>query len=72
MKFHIKFETYRNSIVKLTRQCKEDYFKFYFNNNTKNSKETWNGIRNLINIKDSKKSQQIALNVNNQTILLTS
>ena len=63
MKFHIKFETCRNSIVKLARQCKEDYFKSYFNNNTKNSKETWNGIRNLINIKDSKKSQQIALTI---------
>ena len=55
---HIKFKTYRNSIVKLTRQCKEDYFKSYFENNKKNSKEIWNGIRNLINIKNSKKTQK--------------
>ena len=65
---HIKFKTYRNSIVKLTRQCKEDYFKSYFENNKKNSKEIWNGIRNLINVKNSKKTQQIALNINNQSI----
>ena len=44
---HIKFKTYRNTIVKLTHQCKEDYFKSYFENNKKNSKEIWNGIRNL-------------------------
>ena len=48
---HIKFKTYRNSIVKLTRQCKEDYFKSYFENNKK-TKEIRNGIRNLINIKN--------------------
>ena len=63
----IKFKTYRNSIVKLTRQCKEDYFKSYFENN-KNSKEIWSDIRNLINIKNSINSQQIALNIYNQTI----
>ena len=52
---HIKFKTYRNSIVKLTSQSKEDYFKPYFENNKKNSNKIWNGIRNLINIKNSKK-----------------
>ena len=64
---HIKFKTYRNSIVKLTRHCNKDYFKSYFKNNKENSKEIWNGIRNLINIKISKKTQQIAWNINNQT-----
>ena len=47
---HIKFK-HRSSIVKLTCQCKEDYFKSYFGNNSKNSKQIWNGIRNLINKK---------------------
>ena len=65
---HIKLKTYINSIVKLTRQCQEDYFKSYFENNKKNSKGIWNGIRNLRNIKNSKNSQQVALNINNQTI----
>ena len=32
---HIKFKTCRNSILKLTRQSKEDYFKSYFENNKK-------------------------------------
>ena len=67
-KLHIKFKTYRNSIVKLTRQFKEYYFKSYFENNKKSSKEIWKGIRNLINIKNSKKTQQIALSIKNQTI----
>ena len=58
--FNIKFKTYRNSILKLTHQIdKEDYFKSYFENNKQNSKETWNRIRNLINIKIFEKSQQI-------------
>ena len=65
--FHIKFKTYRNSILKLTHQIdKEDYFKSYFENNKQNSKETWNRIRNLINIKIFEKSQQITFNINNQ------
>ena len=42
---HIKFKTYRNSIINLTHQCKEGYFKSYFENNKKqtkkNSKEYW-------------------------------
>ena len=60
---------YRNSVVNLIHQCKEDYFKSYFKNNKKKkSKEIWSGISNLITIKNSKKSQQIPLNINNQTI----
>ena len=60
---------HRNSIVKLTHQInKEDYFKSYFENNKQNSKEIWNRIRNLINIKFFEKSQQITLIINNQTI----
>ena len=43
-----EFKTYRNSIVKLTCQCKEDYLKSYFENNKKNSKKY-----DLINIKKS-------------------
>ena len=35
---HIKFKTYRNSVVNLTHQCKEDYFKSYFENNKKKLK----------------------------------
>ena len=62
---HIKLKTHRNSTVKLTRQFKEDYFKSYFEKN----KKIGNGIRNLINIKNSEKSQQIALKINNQTII---
>ena len=59
---------YRNSVVKLIHQCKEDYYKSYFKNNKKKSKEIWSGISNLITIKNSKISQQIPLNINNQTI----
>ena len=59
-KLHIKFKTYRSSIIKLTRQCKEDYSKSYFKHKKK-LKIIWNGIGNLINIKNNKKTQQFLL-----------
>ena len=36
---YIKLKTFRNSIVKVTRQRKEDYFKSYFKNNKKTEKK---------------------------------
>ena len=61
---------YRNSVVKLIHQCKEDYFKSYLKNKKKKSKEIWSGISNLITVKNSKKSQQIPSNINNQTQMI--
>ena len=52
----------------LTRTCKEDYYKDYFETNKKDVKKIWNGLRNLINIKKSNKtSKQIMLNINEKT-----
>ena len=68
LELYLKFEKYRNSIVALTRTCKEDYYKDYFETNKKDVKKIWNGLRNLINIKKSNKtSKQIMLNINEKT-----
>ena len=64
---HIKFKTYRNSIVKLTCQCKGDYFKSCFESNKKSLKRNMKQHEELHKHKSSKKLRQIALNINNQT-----
>ena len=52
----------------LTRTCKEDYYKDYFETNKKDAKKIWNSLRNLINIKKSNKiSKQIMLNIMEKT-----
>ena len=52
----------------LTRICKEDYYKDYFETNKKDAKKIWNSLRNLINIKKSNKiSKQIMLNIMEKT-----
>ena len=66
---HQKFKNYRNQIVTLSRLCKENYFKTYFETNIKDSKIIWYGIKTLINTKISKTgSHHITLNIDNKTM----
>ena len=41
---------YRNSIVALTRLSKKNHFTKFFLENSKNLRQTWNGIKSLLNI----------------------
>ena len=41
---------YRNSIVALTRLSKKNHFTKFFLDNSKNLRQTWNGIKSLLNI----------------------
>ena len=43
-----------NLITSQLRKAKKEYFNYFFEENQNNIKETWKGIRNLINV--SKKS----------------
>lgn len=44
-----KYKFYRNKILALTRQSKEDYYHRYFKKNLLNTKKTLEGISELIN-----------------------
>ena len=46
-----QFKTYRNLLVTLIRKSKENHFRNFFSENTKNLRETWKGIRNIIQMK---------------------
>ena len=65
---HQKFKNYRNQIVTLSRLCKENYFKTYFETNKKDSNRIWYGIKIQINTTISKAgSHHITLNIDNKT-----
>ena len=51
---HNAYKAKRNLVTSNMRKAKKDYFNAFFEENQGNVKETWKGIRNLINI--SKKS----------------
>ena len=51
-----RFKVYRNMIVTLIRKNKNNYFSKYFSDNVKNLRETWKGIKNIIQIKSNTNS----------------
>ena len=54
----------------LTRTCKEDYYKDYFETNKKDAKKTWNALKNLANITIFFKTpKQITPKINEKTTI---
>ena len=49
--YHIKYKELRNHIVTLCRTSKKLYYQKFFAENANNLKNTWKGIKNLINLK---------------------
>ena len=62
------YKELKNKILDSTRKNKKTYFQEFFAKNANDIKNTWKGIRNLINIKDRNKSQPKSLLVNNKII----
>ena len=56
-----RYKQYRNSLTKLLRISKKDYFQSYFEQNLTNMKKTWDGINSLINNKQKNRKQISAL-----------
>ena len=63
---HNEFKRYRNLIVKLTRQSRKNYYQSYFNDNFKNIRKTWDGIKSIINISNMRSMSPSSLNVDNK------
>ena len=51
---------------RLTRINKSEYYKTFFSEHKRNSKETWEALRSLINVKTKSNKQILSLNINNQ------
>ena len=48
---HAQYKNYRNTISKLTRISKKQYYSQFFSNNLKKVEKTWEGINTLLNRK---------------------
>ena len=48
---HDSYKSYRNVLSTLVKSAKENYFKNFFNENIKDIKKTWKGIKTLVLIK---------------------
>ena len=59
--YHKKYKDLRNHIVMLCRQSKKNYYQNYFTENANNIRNTWKGIKTIINIKDNRKTQPTSL-----------
>ena len=66
--FHNKYKEMRNKIRDITRKSQREYLQDYFAKNIKNIKNTWKGIKSVIKINTSNRSQPSSLLVNNKLI----
>ena len=62
------FKNYRNLLTSLIRKSKTRYFKQYFEDNKKNLKSVWNGIKSIINTTKNPNEPPSMLNINSKTI----
>ena len=61
--YHTLYKFYRNRIVDLIRVSKDNYYKTFFKVNLNNAKSTWNGINELINLRNKNSANTISLNI---------
>ena len=62
------YKTLRNRIVSQIRQSKLDHYRKFFNDNMKNSKQIWNGIREIISLKSRNKTNKLSLDIDGHLI----
>jgi len=65
---HNTFKEYRNLLETMLKQSKTVYFNNYFKDNANDLKNTWKGIRNIINLKAKGDSSPSIIEENNSTI----
>ena len=63
-----QYKELRNRIVTLCRVSKKAYYHKYFNDNANNIKNTWKGIKQIININNKRSNQVSSLLLNNEVI----
>ena len=48
--FYVNYKNLRNTIVSLIRTSKKNHYQKYFSENSDNIRNTWKGIKSIINI----------------------
>ena len=64
--YHLEFKRYKSMVNRLTKINKSKYYKTFFSEHKTNSKQTWEAVRSLINVKTKSNKQITSLNINNQ------
>ena len=64
--YHLEFKRYKSMINRLTRINRSKYYKTFFSELKTDSKQTWEAVRSLLNVKIKPNKQIVSLNVNNQ------
>jgi hypothetical protein len=65
---HTKFKELRTKIQADIKNSKKKYFQDYFAYNARNIKDTWQGIKSIVNINSGKKNNPTSLMVNNKLL----
>jgi hypothetical protein len=68
IELHTQFKELRSSIQTDIKNSKKKYFQDYFAYNAKNIKDTWQGIKSIVNINTKNKSNPTSLMVNKKLI----
>ena len=66
---HYEYKSLRNSIVELTKQSKLNFYNRYFTANNNNLRKVWNGIKDIINIKNKTNDVPTCLTDDNGNIV---
>ena len=64
--YDLEFKRHKSMINRLTRINKSKYYRTFFSEHKTNSKQTWEAVRSLINVKTKSNKQITSLNINNQ------
>jgi len=62
------YNIFRNRVNRELKKSKIEYYSKYFEDNNKNCKKLWEGIKSIINTKKTQHSNVTQLNVNNEVI----
>ena len=66
--YFVKYKHLRNKIVTLCRISKKLHYSKFFTENVNNLRNTWKGIKSIINIKSTHKQESISLMHNNEIL----
>ena len=63
---HAQYKTLRNKIIKLIKQSKKSFYQNYFAEKANDIRNTWIGIKNIINFRTSKANQPTSMTIENK------
>ena len=62
------YNIFRNKVNRELKKSKKSYYTTYFEEHSNNFKKTWEGIRSIVNIKNSVNPKIAQLNINGTVI----